>query len=520
MRPDAIVIGSGPAGVHAARGLMDKGKTVMIIDGGHAAPAILEEAVDGFENTRRKDDQWKWFLGEDLSGIPVGGLEGGHGGGMTSGNRSYVTRGTKTQLPLRETDAFVVQSLATGGLGAAWGGACAIFDRAMLAAMGIDHPAMEACTADVIRAIGVSGPSDRTDVQPPLPPDHHVANMLRRYAARAGRFNALGVSLTRPLNAVLSQPLGTRSANALRDMDYYSDAGRSIYRPLWTLEELLARGCAYEGGWVVTRFEETPDGVRVHGRSIADGKDAAWESPVLVLAGGALGSARIVAASKGLTDVALPFVAKPHGYVACMDAGSLGRAGPRERFSVCQLVATDRAPDRNGLPSGAAQLYGYRSLMLFRLLSAVPLPVPQAMTLLRMLAPSLVLADVRFPGYRTDGHTFALRTDGTLDVHGDPDEWTKHLPSLSRMKKALRMAGLTPVKTIRGAPGSSSHYAGTIPVSDDPADRLRCDGNGLVHGHNNVYVADASMFRCLPPLPHTLTLMANAYRVGTAIGEA
>lgn len=26
--------------------------------------------------------------------------------------------------------------------------------------------------------------------------------------------------------------------------------------------------------------------------------------------------------------------------------------------------------------------------------------------------------------------------------------------------------------------------------------------------------AYASMFRCLPPLPHTLALMANAYRVG------
>ncbi len=518
MRPDAIVIGSGPAGVHAARALLDAGKTVLIVDGGNAAPAILEQSIGNFEDVRRADPaQWKWFLGEDLSGIPVQGIEGGHGGGMTSGNRSYTTHDAERALPLKTTDAFVVQSLATGGLGAAWGGACAIFDKQTLAAMGIDDPAMDACMTDVIRTIGVSGPGDHPDLQPPLPVDRHASRALLRYEQTPERFS---VTIERPCNAVLSRPLGERSANELNDMDYYTDAGRSMYRPRWTLDELIARGCVYEPGWIVTRFEETPDGALVHGRSLATDEMKTWETRTVILAAGAIGSARIAAASMGLTGVAIPLVAKPHGYVACVDSASLGDPGPKERLSLCQLLLVDRVRGPDELPAGAAQIYGYRSLLLFRLLSALPLPVPLAMRLLSLLTPSLVLADVRFPGRATDGHTLTLRPDGTVDVRGNPREWDAHDASLQTIKKALRTAGFLPVKTIKGPPGSSSHYAGTIPVSDDPARPLRCDRDGRIHGYERIHVADAAMFRCLPPLPHTLTLMANAYRIGMAITRA
>lgn len=521
MRPDAIVIGSGPAGVHAARALMDAGKTVTIVDGGQCAGEILERPVGNFEDMRLGNpDQWKWFLGEDLSGIPVEGIEGGHGGGMTSGNRSFVTRGTDASLPLRHDDSFVVQSLATGGLGAAWGGACAFFDDRTLEAMGLPSGSLDASLTNVIRTIGVSGPAGHPDLQPPLPADHHAQHALRRYETSRAGFRALKVSLEQPCNAVLSEPLGNRGANERNDMDYYSDAGRSMYRPRWTLEEIVARGCAYEPGWLVERFEEESSAVRVHGRSIATNEAKTWEGSSLVLAAGAVGSARIAAASAGLVDVALPFVAKPHGYVACIDMASLGKPGPKERVSLCQLLMTDHTKTTDGLPSGAAQLYSYRSLLLFRLLAAVPLATPQAMRLLALLTPSLVLADIRFAGTRESGNTLTLRSDGHMDVHGNKHEWAMHDASLARLRKGLRLAGLLPVRTMQAPAGSSSHYAGTIPISDDAANPLRCDQHGIVHGYSRVRVADASMFRCLPPLPHTLMLMANAYRVGSTLASS
>lgn len=520
MQSDVIVIGTGPAGVHAARAILENGKRVVLIDGGYAAPSVLSRTSKDFSDVRRTDDeQWKTFLGEDLSGIPTSGLEGGHGGGMTSGNRSYVTKGTENALPIRSKNAYIVQSLATGGLAAAWGGACAFFDEPTLRAMGLDPREMRDAMENTVRSVGVSGPQNHPGVQPPLPVDHHAARMLKQSAAHANALKRLGVSVTQPHSAVLSEPLNGRSANTLADMDYYTDGGRSIYRPQWTLEEITARGATHEAGFIVDRIEEISGGVRVHGRSVTTNEPRTWEAGRAVLAAGALNSARIAAASLNLFDTPLPVALKPHGYIACIDRASLGRTGPGKRLSLCQLLVTDTTPDVAGIPSGAAQIYSYRSLMLFRLLPALPLPAPLAMRLLALLAPSLVLADMRFPANRNSGHSFMLTRNGTLDITGNPSEWRTHAASHKRLKRALRLAGLTPVRTMRGLPGSSSHYAGTIPISDDPSDPLRCDASGLIHGCTRVHVADAAMFRCLPPLPHTLTLMANAYRVGRIISR-
>jgi hypothetical protein len=56
----------------------------MMIDGGNDAATALAEAPDrNFVDVRKSDaNQHRWFLGDDLSGIPVSGLTGGLGGGQ------------------------------------------------------------------------------------------------------------------------------------------------------------------------------------------------------------------------------------------------------------------------------------------------------------------------------------------------------------------------------------------------------------------------------------------------------
>lgn len=62
---DAIIIGSGPAGVSAAFPLLDRGLRVLMIDGDLASSAIVPTA--SYSETRRADpDQWRWMLGDDF----------------------------------------------------------------------------------------------------------------------------------------------------------------------------------------------------------------------------------------------------------------------------------------------------------------------------------------------------------------------------------------------------------------------------------------------------------------------
>lgn len=517
---DVLIIGSGPAGVHAALPLVEAGRRVTLIDVGMEAPAILGEDPGNFEDVRRtRTDQWRWFLGEDFSAIPVRGLEGGHGGGMTSGNRSYVTRGTDTHLPTRQSRSHVVQSLAEGGLGAAWGGACAYLCDADLTALGLPASHMRSPYDRVTEVIGISGPP-RPFVQPPLRPDHHAAALLAAAARQADRLRAAHIAVTQPWSAVITEDKDNRSAYRYTDMDYYSDATRSVYRPQYTLEVLRRFDhFRYVPHHLVERIEETEETCIVHARNIhAPSEPARFDGQRLILAAGAVSSARILLRSLRLYDQPIPFVTKPHAFVVCLHPRMLGTPGPKERLSLCQLLMIDDEKTADGMESGCAQLYSYRSLLLFRLLSSVPLPAPLALRALSLLTPAFVIADVRFPGHASPDRSLRLHPDGTLSIAGDPlHRRSDQKASLKRLYRSMRWLGLWPIRTLFLPDGSSSHYAGTVPVSARGEFPLGCTSDGLIHGFTKTFVADAAMFRCLSPLPHTLTIMANARRVGEGV---
>ena len=69
-----------------------------------------------------------------------------------------------------------------------------------------------------------------------------------------------------------------------------------------------------------------------------------------------------------------------------------------------------------------------------------------------------------------------------------------------------------------GAPGSDAHYAGTFPMRAEPRP-LETDRFGMLHGHPGLYIVDGSVLSALPTKSHTLTIMANAARIGAHIAE-
>lgn len=525
MQHDVIVIGSGPAGVHAALPLVEAGLNVLMIDGG-MSPATEQPVTNkNFEDVRREDaGQDELFLGRDYSSIPVDGLSGGHGGGMTSGNRSYVLSRADEQLPVNVINGQIVQSLAEGGLGAAWGAASAYMSDANLRLMGLNPREMDRFYNEITDIIGVSGPETREGIQPAMPPDHHADFMLKRAEKKREALYGLGVDIVQPHSAVLTQDKNGRKATSLADMDYYADPGKSVYRPQYTLDKLKQKpNFTYAGGNVVQYVEETAENVIVFAQPMDDRTmNRRWAAKRVIVAAGAINTARILLRSNNLFDVQVPIIAKPHMFAACIRPSSLGKKGPAARSSLCQLFMIDGAV-HGGPDSGCAQLYSYRSLLLFRLLGNAPLPVPEALGLLSMYAPSLMIADIRFPGLPRAGQHLTLRRSedarGVLDIHFTPGRTHVERLSLKRITRAMRMTGLLPVKIMDLPEGSSSHYAGTVPVADGRTLPLSSDTDGRVNGSGKVFVADASMFRTLPSLPHTLTIMANARRIGGIVGK-
>ena len=515
----------------------------MMIDGGFSAPHITEEDAGNFEDVRRiRNDQWRFFLGEDLSGIPTGGLQGGLGGGMTSGNRRYITRGTDDGLPLKTDNAQILQTLAKGGLGAVWGAACSYFSNEELTSMNLPPDEMQESYKAVTKLIGISGPASSYGTQPPLKPDHNAEAILKRGAGHDLRpfvnewtevpdshQESKKMRVEQPYSAVLTEDLGSRRAYDYTDMEYYTDPSRSVWRPQYLIEELQKHPhFRYEPGWIAERISEDDQGATVYVRSMGrplpltpsrgeGGKEEmTFTAKRIVLAAGAVGTARILLRSFGLHVQDIPFVAKPHAFIACLHPRMFGRSGPKERGSLCQLLVTDEEKTADHFDAACAQIYSYRSLLLFRLIASLPLPAPEALALASLLTPSLMIADIRFPA-GPEGNSLRLNSEtDAVQISMQPSEQEKqnHAITLKRMRKNLRSLGLLPIRTMMLPEGSSSHYAGTVPVrSEKGATPLSTDANGKLHQGKHIFVADASVFPILPPKPHTLTIMANAERI-------
>jgi choline dehydrogenase-like flavoprotein len=64
--------------------------------------------------------------------------------------------------------------------------------------------------------------------------------------------------------------------------------------------------------------------------------------------------------------------------------------------------------------------------------------------------------------------------------------------------------------------GGTAHQAGTLRFGTDPAASV-LDVNCKAHGIDNLYVTDASFFPSIGAVNPTLTIIANALRVGDEI---
>src|SRR5262245_4988232 len=70
--PDAIVIGSGPAGVSAAWPLLEAGWRIHMLDAGPAGE--VAHAAESWTALRHNPHQWRDLLGDDLGGLADRGV--------------------------------------------------------------------------------------------------------------------------------------------------------------------------------------------------------------------------------------------------------------------------------------------------------------------------------------------------------------------------------------------------------------------------------------------------------------
>ena len=528
--PDVIVVGSGPGGVNAAAALVEAGRRVLLIDYGnvdrHYAPMIPHQSFAQIRRTH--PGQHRFFLGDRFEGIPFGKVRVG---AQLTPPRLHVLADALDRIPVDAGDFQVSISLARGGLGAAWSAGVFPFSGDEVAAMGLSLAELQPHYDRVTERIGVAGQIDdlapffpaSPAMQPPLDVDTNGEAVFAQYERRRAQLNAEGLFVGRPWVAACSRPHRGRGPHAYLDLEYWADMDRSIYRAQWTLDELEGRpGFTYLNRRFVETFAEEGDRVRVTVTHADTGAVETHEARRLVLAAGTLSTARIVLRSLDRYDVPVPILCNAYGYAPTLNLRTLGREMRDRRYSMGQLTAIVRLPDR----ILQAQIFSYRSLLTFKLMKEAPIAYRQALRILRLLMPHFTILGIHHEDRPSPGKWLALRRqDGdrrdVLEVRYRPDaaEVERQQEDERRMLRFARKLGCVPLKMIHPGHGASIHYGGTFPILAESDDPLTCDRTSRLRATRNVYLADGSIFPWLPPKGLTFNIMANADRVGTLLAE-
>jgi choline dehydrogenase-like flavoprotein len=527
---DVLVVGSGPSGVNAAAALVESGLRVQMLDFGNR-DTEYETVVPAarFSEIRRTDpDQHRYFLGERFEGVSFDEL--GTGAQLTPPRR-FVVRDTEALTPIESESFNPLQSLAQGGLAAAWGAGCPPFLDRDLEAFAISRSDLAPHYEAVAERIGVNGERDDLTpylgelraLQPAVEIDTNASSVLAAYRRRSRRLNRRGFYLGHPRLAMLSQPLRGRAATSYRDMDFWTDRERTVYRPRWTVEELRSRpNFDYEDRVLVEAFTEPGrDEVEVSARRHPGGDRRTYRGRALVLAAGALGTARIVLHSLERFDHRVPLVCNPHTYCPMVNLRMLGRAAADRRHSMAQLCFVHVPEGEAGLTVG--HVYSYRSLLGFKLVRESPLPHRASARIIRSLIPSVTIALLQHADHPTADKHCRLRRQAGREVleirYSLSEEEQRRIERTERaIMRSFRRLGCVPIRRIRPDPAASAHYAGCFPMSESGGE-LTTEPSGRLRGTDQVYLADGSVFPDLPSKGLTFTMMANADRVGTALGE-
>jgi choline dehydrogenase-like flavoprotein len=486
----------------------------------------------GFSEIRGRDHgQHRYFLGDRFSGIAFGHT--GAGAQLTP-PRQFVCRGTDELTPVDSENFFPIESLARGGLAAAWGAGCPPFGEADLRGLPTSLADLAPHYEAVAERIGISGARDELlpflgdlrTMQPAVDIDENAETILRRYVKRRERLNRDGLFVGRPRLAMLSRAHRDREPQRYQDMDFWSDHGRSVYRPQWTLEELRAHeNFDYCSGRFVERFADSGgDGAEIVARRLADGETERHAGRRAILAAGTLGTTRIVLRSLGLYGRRLPLVCNPHTYVAMLNLAMLGRPARDARHSMAQLCAV-YAPGGANAETTVGHLYSYRSLHLFRLARDSPLPLPQSLRAFRLLLSSLTLLVIQHADEPGPEKTCTLAPG----ENGGPDRLLvsyrlspQERAAAERIERSMlagfRTIGCLPLRRMQPGGAASVHYAGTLPMTTD-GQGLTCDLDGRLRGTKAIHVADGSLFPRLPSRGLTFTMMAQADRIGNLIRD-
>jgi hypothetical protein len=204
----------------------------------------------------------------------------------------------------------------------------------------------------------------------------------------------------------------------------------------------------------------------------------------------------------------------------------LGRPEVSARHSLSQLTGVLLSPASAHDPM-SLQFYSYGALLAFRLAKEMPLPTWVARWLVRFLQTSFVIVGAHHADRPGAGKALSITASGdaplpTIRIRYERSSQETALQAAGEqhLVRLLRRLGCVPLKVVNPGAAGSIHYAGTLPSSPNIPAPVHTKRDGRIAGSARVFIGDSASWNHLPAKGLTLTLMANAMRVGRAVARS
>jgi choline dehydrogenase-like flavoprotein len=514
------VVGSGPSGIACAQALAQSGLPVTILDTG----LVLEPEREAVRSAYARRDEASW---------PAFDLESEDYDFKSGSAPTKYVHGSDYpyRLPPGATEVFqsgklsLQGSYAAGGLSNVWGSAVLPYRQSDLEGWPISESELRPAFAEVSKLLPIAAEHDDLAELFPLHSaptasfgqSRQMERFMRSVAKNRSKLKANGITVGKSRLAVDAAGDRWSVPCIYCGRCLHGCPHELIYSSRRSLEELKSRGNVhYLSGVIVRSINEQDESALVHGVKL-DGSACVFEAERVFLAAGVLNSTTILLRSQKLYDHRVTIKDSQYFLFPLLQYAASPNVSQERLHTLCQAFVEilDKNISKYTIHLQVYSYSDYIARMLNAKLGAFKCLIPSDALLGRLLV---------VQGFLHSAHSACItatlkrrETADALYVEALENTQTKAkiLQVLRKLRGVTFAIGAIPVSPLLQItePGRGFHFGGSFPMAQAPQPG-QTDRIGRPYGMRRLHLVDASVFPSIAATTITLTVMANAYRIG------